>query len=41
MREKYRLTVFKNGALIKIFGPKTDEVIGERKRLHNEKCYDL
>jgi hypothetical protein len=33
--------VFQNRVLIKIFGPKTDEVTGEWRRLHNEEFYDL
>jgi hypothetical protein len=39
-REEHRLRVFDNRALEQIFGPKMDEVIGEWKRLHNEKLYD-
>jgi len=33
--------VIENRALRKIFGPKTDEVTGEWRRLHNEELYDL
>jgi hypothetical protein len=33
--------VFKNKVLKRIFGPKTDEVTGEWRRLHNEELYDL
>ena len=40
-REEHRLRVFENRALRKIFGPKTDEVTGEWRRLHNEELYDL
>jgi hypothetical protein len=29
------------GVLEKIFGSKSDEVIGEWKKLHNEELYDL
>jgi hypothetical protein len=37
MKVEYRLRVFKNRALRKIFGPETDEVTGVwRKLLHNE-----
>jgi hypothetical protein len=37
LRQKYRLRVFENGVLRRIFGPKWDEVTGEWRRLHNEK----
>jgi hypothetical protein len=40
-REKHRLGVFKNTVLRKIFGPKTDEVPGEWRKLHNEELNDL
>jgi hypothetical protein len=33
--------VFENRVLRRIFGPKTDEVTGEWRRLHNEELYDL
>jgi len=33
--------VLENRFLRRIFGPKTDEVTGEWRRLHNEKLYDL
>ena len=29
------------GVFIKVFGPKTDEVTGERRRIHDEELYDL
>jgi hypothetical protein len=35
MREEYRLRVFENRVLMRIFGPKRDEVTGEWRRLHN------
>ena len=35
------MRVFENTVLRKIFGPKTDEVTGEWRRLHNDKFYDL
>jgi hypothetical protein len=35
LREEHRARVFKNGLLREIFGPKTDEVTGEWRRLHN------
>jgi len=34
--EERRLRVFENGVLRKIFGPKTDEVTWEWRKLHNE-----
>jgi len=40
-REKHRLRVFKNTILRNIFGPKTDEVTGEWRKLHNEELHDL
>jgi hypothetical protein len=33
--------VFENRVLRKIFGPKSDEVTGERRKLHNEEPHDL
>jgi hypothetical protein len=33
--------VFENRVLRRIFGPKRDEVTGERRRLHNEELNDL
>jgi hypothetical protein len=33
--------LFENRVLWKIFGSECDEVTGERRRLHNEKLYDL
>jgi hypothetical protein len=41
LRDEYRLRVFENGTLRRIFGPKKDEVTGEWRRLHNEEFYDL
>ena len=35
------MRVFENRVLRKMFGPKTEEVIREWKRLHNEKLHDL
>jgi hypothetical protein len=35
--EEYRLKVFENRALRRIFGPKRDEVVGGWRKLHNEK----
>ena len=39
-REKYRLKVFENRTLRRIFGPKRD-ANGERRRLHNEELHSL
>ena len=36
LREECRLKVFENKVLRRIFGPKTDEVTGEWRRLHNK-----
>jgi hypothetical protein len=36
-----RLRVFENGVLRRIFGPKSDEVTGEWRKLHNEELHDL
>jgi hypothetical protein len=33
--------VFENRVLRRIFGPKTDEVTGEWRKLHNEELRDL
>jgi hypothetical protein len=33
--------MFENRMLRKIFGPKRDEVTGERRKLHNEELHDL
>jgi hypothetical protein len=40
-REECRLSVFVNRVLRRIFGPKRDEVTGERRRLHNQELYAL
>jgi hypothetical protein len=34
LREEYRLRVFENRVLRRIFGPKSDEVTGEWRKLH-------
>jgi hypothetical protein len=36
LREERRLRVFENIVLRRIFGPKRNEVTGERRKLHNE-----
>jgi hypothetical protein len=41
LREEQRLRVFENRVLRRVFGPKTDEVTGEWRRLHNEELNDL
>jgi len=41
MREERRLRLFENRVLRKIFGPKRDEVRGERRKLHYEELSDL
>ena len=41
LREERRLRVFENRMLRRVFGPKRDEVTGERKKLHNEELSDL
>jgi hypothetical protein len=41
LREEHRLMVFENRVLRRIFGPKRDEVMGEWRKLHNEKLQDL
>ena len=40
LREQRRLGVFENRVL-KVFGPKRDEVTGEWRKLHNEELNDL
>ena len=37
----YYLLVFENMVLRRIFGPRSDEVTGEWRRLHNEELNDL
>jgi hypothetical protein len=39
--EEHRLGVFENRVLRRIFGPKRDEVIGDRRKLRNEKLHNL
>jgi hypothetical protein len=41
LREENRLRVFENRVLRRIFGPKKDEVTGERRKLHNEELHIL
>jgi hypothetical protein len=41
LRVEYRLRVFENRVLRRIFGPKRDELTGEWRKLHNEELRDL
>jgi hypothetical protein len=41
LREEHRLRVFENRVLIRIFGPKRDEVTGKWRKLHNKKLHDV
>jgi hypothetical protein len=41
MREEHRLRVFENRVLRRIFGPKRDEVMGDRRKVHNEELHNL
>jgi len=41
LRKKRKLRVFENMVLRRTFGPRRDEVTGERRRLHNEELNDL
>jgi hypothetical protein len=41
LREEHRLRVFENRVLRRIFEPKTDEVTGGWRKLHNEELYGL
>jgi hypothetical protein len=41
LREEYRLRVFENRVLRRIFGPKRDEVSGGWRKLHNEELHGL
>jgi hypothetical protein len=41
LREEYRLRVFQNRVLRRLFGTKRDEITGEWRKLHNEKFNDL
>jgi hypothetical protein len=40
-RKEYRLRVFENRVLRRIFGSQRDEVTGEWRRLHNKELYAL
>jgi hypothetical protein len=41
LREEHRLRVFENRVLRGIFGPKRDEVPGERRKLHSGELHNL
>jgi hypothetical protein len=41
IREEHRLRVFENRVLRGIFGPKSDEVARECRKLHNEELHIL
>jgi hypothetical protein len=41
LREEHKLTIFENRVLRRIFGPKRDEVTGDRRTLHNEELHNL
>jgi hypothetical protein len=41
LREEYRLRVFKNRVLRRMFGPKRDDITGEWRRLHDKELYAL
>ena len=41
LSEERRLRVFENSVLRRVFGPKTNEVTGEWRKLHNEELSDL
>jgi hypothetical protein len=41
LREEYKLWVFENRVLRRIFGPKRDEMTERWRRLHNEELRDL
>jgi hypothetical protein len=41
LREEHRSRVFENRVLRRIFGPKSDEVTGGWRKLHNEELHNL
>jgi hypothetical protein len=41
LKEEHRLKVLEIRVLRRIFGPKRDEVTGERRKLHNEELHGL
>jgi hypothetical protein len=41
LREEHTLRVFKNGVLRRIFGQKTDDMMGGWRKLHDEELHNL
>jgi hypothetical protein len=41
LREEYRLRVFENRVLRRIYGAKRDQVAGDWRKLHNEELHNL
>jgi hypothetical protein len=41
LREEHKLRVSENRVLMRVFGPRRDEVAGERRKLHNKELNDL
>jgi hypothetical protein len=41
VRENHRFRVFENRVLRRIFGPKREEVVRGRRRLHNEELHNI
>jgi hypothetical protein len=41
IKGEYKLRVFENRMLRRIFGPKRDEVTGDWRKLHNEELHNL
>jgi hypothetical protein len=41
LSEEYIMRVFENRVLRRIFGPRRDEVTGDRMKLHNEELHNL
>jgi hypothetical protein len=41
VKEVYRLGVFENRVLRRVFGPKRDEVMGDWRKLHNAEPQNL
>jgi hypothetical protein len=41
LREEHRHGVFENSVLRRIFGPKSEELVGGWRRLHNENLHNL
>jgi hypothetical protein len=41
LREEHRLRVFENRVLRRILGPKSDEVTGQWRKLHNGELHNL